>query len=152
MSTPAFPSMLPHHHSHDRHPHPQQKWTGPGTPKHMRAGDCGREARGDREREWEWGCGGREKNGEENELPWFRCESFFWVIFLPPLGLAVLLCILGPICDDGGCVSAYIATAHRSQRTPARFTGSRTRRRILRRELRHTPTNIIHFACLGRVI
>jgi hypothetical protein len=104
ISTPAFASMPPHHHSHDRHPHPQQKRTGPGAPEHMRAGDCEREAWGDREREWGW----REKDDEESEM---------WVILLrycPLLGLAVLLCILGPICDDGGCVSAYIATARRS--------------------------------------
>ncbi|KAJ7847519.1 hypothetical protein B0H13DRAFT_2362440 [Mycena leptocephala] len=70
ISTPAFASMPPHHHSHDRHPHPQQKRTGPGAPEHMRAGDCGREARGDREREWEWGWRG--KDDEESEMTYLR--------------------------------------------------------------------------------
>ncbi|KAJ7872102.1 hypothetical protein B0H13DRAFT_1895492 [Mycena leptocephala] len=64
--------MPSHRHSHDWHPHPQQKRTGPGAPEHMRAGDCGREARGDREQECEWEWGGRRKNDEESEMAYLR--------------------------------------------------------------------------------
>ncbi|KAJ7850547.1 hypothetical protein B0H13DRAFT_2284788 [Mycena leptocephala] len=53
-----------------------------------------------------------------------------------------------PVCYDGVCISAYVATAHRFRPTPARFTGSRTRRWILHREPRTTPTDVIHLCCL----
>jgi hypothetical protein len=89
--TPAFASMPPHHHSHDRHPHPQQRRTGPGTPEHMRAVDCGQKARGDMDGNAN-GNGEGGKNDEENQLPRARCKSFFYVIFLPsswPRGLAM---------------------------------------------------------------
>ncbi|KAJ7894337.1 hypothetical protein B0H13DRAFT_2525742 [Mycena leptocephala] len=130
ISTPACARVPPHQHLHDyhRHLHLQQQHApqygypnGPGLAA-PRAGDW-REAWGDRDGN---ANGNREGGGKNDEE----------------------LAALEPICDDGECVSVYIATAHRSRPTPTRFIGFCTPRWVLHRELSATHIDTIHLACL----